>query len=287
MRATALIILIMLMSATPVFAQGPGEVTGFGSNPGNLQMFRYVPPNLPRGRPLVVALHGCSQDAVGYGTNSGWVELADRWNFGVVLPQQQTANNSSKCFNWFEPADTSRGRGEAESIAQMIRRTINDTGAGRVYVSGLSAGGAMTAVMMATYPEMFTGGGIIAGLPYGCASSSIDAFSCMNPGKNLTPAQWGAKVRAASSHTGPWPSVSIWHGTADYTVAYSNQRELAEQWSNVGSVVSTRTFTGMGHGQPVNPGQCGRTAPYMLDVNVCAAEELGRTWNLAGAPLIR
>jgi poly(hydroxyalkanoate) depolymerase family esterase len=234
-----------------------------------------------------VALHGCSQDAVGYGTNSGWVELADRWNFGVVLPQQQTANNSSKCFNWFEPADTSRGRGEAESIAQMIRRTINDTGAGRVYVSGLSAGGAMTAVMMATYPEMFTGGGIIAGLPYGCASSSIDAFSCMNPGKNLTPAQWGAKVRAASSHTGPWPSVSIWHGTADYTVAYSNQRELAEQWSNVGSVVSTRTFTGMGHGQPVNPGQCGRTAPYMLDVNVCAAEELGRTWNLAGAPLIR
>ena len=73
------------------------EVTGFGTNPGALRMFRYVPDGLPAGRPVVVALHGCTQNASGYGTGSGWLQLADRWGFSVVLPQQETVNNASSC----------------------------------------------------------------------------------------------------------------------------------------------------------------------------------------------
>ncbi|WNV83825.1 PHB depolymerase family esterase [Umezawaea sp. Da 62-37] len=306
MRIVVLVLLLLTTLTPSAQAAGITEVTGFGTNPGNLRMFRYVPDGLPAGRPVVVALHGCTQDAAGYGTASGWVALADRYRFSVLLPQQQNLNNLNKCFNWFQTADTTRGQGEAASIAQMITKTA----AGPAYVTGLSAGGAMTSVMLADYPEVFRGGGIVAGLPHGCATSVIDAYSCMNPGKNLTPQQWGDKVRAASPHTGPRPPVTIWHGTADYTVATANQRELVDQWTNAlgtdttadttdtvaghphsvyrdasgAPVVETYTITGMGHGQPVDPGtgaqQCGTATAYVLDVNVCAAWHLAQRWGL-------
>jgi poly(3-hydroxybutyrate) depolymerase len=176
-----------------------------------------------------------------------------------------------------------------------------------VYVTGLSAGGAMTAVMLATYPELFAGGGIVAGIAYRCAKSMIDAFSCMYPGRNQSPATLGDAVRSASSYSGPWPTVSVWQGSADYTVAPANATELVEQWTNVhgipatptrtdtvagyphavyGSAVETYTITGMGHGQPVDPGagagQCGQAGAYLLDVNICAAWHMATAWDLAG-----
>jgi poly(hydroxyalkanoate) depolymerase family esterase len=304
---TTLLTVILLLVATPAAAARASiePVTGFGSNPGELLMFRYVPDGLPSGRPVVVALHGCGQDAAGYGTGAGWVQLADQLGFTVVLPQQQPTNNGMGCFNWFEPADNGRGQGEAESIAQMVRRTLTDTGAdpGRVYVTGLSAGGAMTAVLLATYPEMFTGGGIVAGVAYRCAPDNFNPFLC-------TAAQLGDAVRAASPHPGPWPTVSIWQGTADLIVPPAHATKLVEQWTNVHGIpptptssdtvagyphatyaaggraaVETYTLTGMGHGQPIDPGtgtgQCGQAGAFLLDVNICAAWHLGATWQLA------
>ncbi len=303
----------LLAGATPASAASIVEVTGFGSNPGALKMFRYVPDGLPAGRPVVVALHGCTQNAAGYGTGSGWTQLADRFGFSVVLPEQQSGNNFNKCFNWFEAGDIARGQGEAESIAQMVRRQLADTGAdpARVDVTGLSAGGAMTAVMLAAYPDMFAGGAVVAGIAYKCATSMPDAFTCMNPGRNLTPAQLGDAVRGASGHAGPWPTVSIWQGDADFTVRPSNMTELVEQWTDVHGIpatptstdtvagyphamyasggrtlVETYTITGMGHGQPLDPGtadgQCGQAGAYLLDVNICAAWHLAGAWGLAG-----
>ncbi|WP_257388034.1 extracellular catalytic domain type 1 short-chain-length polyhydroxyalkanoate depolymerase [Tahibacter caeni] len=302
--------LLALALSVPAFAQT--EVTGFGSNPGNLRMFKYVPASLPAGAPLVVALHGCAQSAASYDAETGWQLLADRWHFALLLPQQQSANNSSSCFNWFETGDTTRGQGEALSIKQMVDRMIADhaSASGRVYATGLSAGGAMTAVLLATYPDVFAGGAVLSGLPYRCATSQTNAFSCMNPGTDLTPAQWGDKVRAASSWNGPWPVVSIWHGDADYTVRPANQTELLQQWTNVHGVdqtadvadtvagyphkvykdssgqprVETYTITGMGHGTPVDPGsgetQCGTAGAYILDVNICSSYYIGRFWGL-------
>src|SRR5262249_27235572 len=147
------------------------EVVGFGSNPGNLKMFRYAPPGLGEGRPVVVALHGCTQSAAAFDDEPGWVELAQRGQFSLVLPQQQTINNTNWCFTWFQASDTGRGLGEALSVKQMVDRTVSDLHAdtARVFVTGLSAGGAMTAVMLATYPDVFAGGAIVAGLPYRCA----------------------------------------------------------------------------------------------------------------------
>ncbi len=304
--------LIVLVGATfvpaPVRAASLVEVTGFGTNPGNLRMFKYVPDTLPAGAPLVVLLHGCTQTAASYDAEPGWTKFADQWRFALVLPQQQSSNNSSGCFNWFESGDYARGVGEALSIKQMVdkMKTDHSSDAARVHVSGLSSGGAMTAVMLATYPEVFAGGAIMAGVPYKCATGVSAGFSCMNPGVDKTPQQWGDLVRGASSHTGPWPKVSIWHGSSDTTVQPVNATESMQQWTNVhgvdqtadveetikgyphkvynnaagAPVVETYTITGMGHGTAVDPGagadQCGTAGAYILDVNVCSTYFVAR-----------
>lgn len=318
-RTSAVVLAVVMAAAAFLLAPAPQataasleEVTGFGSNPGNLQMFRYVPDGLPANRPLVVALHGCTQSAAAYDDETGWTQLADRLQFALLLPQQRSANNANSCFNWFENGDISRGSGEVLSIAQMMDRMHTDNGVDldRAFVTGLSAGGAMTSAIMAAYPERFDGGAVVAGIPARCATSLVQAFSCMNPGMEKTPAQWGDLVRGASSYDGPWPTLSVWHGTSDSTVAPKNQTELIEQWTNLHgtdttpdasetvsgyphqvfkdaggrAVVESYEITGMGHGQPIDPGsdpaQCGRAVAYILDVNICAAHHIARFWGL-------
>jgi len=320
--AAVLTVLAVLVGALTVLA-GPAaprasaagleRVTSFGSNPGALSMYRYVPDGLPTHRPVVVVLHGCGQDAPGYFTGAGWQKFADQHRFSVVAPQQEAANNSSRCFNWFQPADRSRGQGEALSIRQMVDRTVADLGAdaSRVYVTGLSAGGIMTASLLAAYPDVFAGGAVIAGLPHGCASSMNYAFMCMNPGMTKTPQQWGDLVRAAyPGYAGPRPLVSIWHGTADYTVASRNATESMKQWTNVfgtdqqadatqqleggttrsdyrdgrgATVVRTYLVSGMGHGTPVRPGSgaqdCGQAGAYFLN-SICSSYYIAHDWGL-------
>ncbi|MEU8620466.1 PHB depolymerase family esterase [Streptomyces sp. NPDC048623] len=307
--------LVLGFTATPAQAASLTEVTGFGSNPGNLQMFRYVPDGLPAGRPMVVALHGCTQTAAGFDNETGWTKWADTWGFALLLPQQKSANNANSCFNWFEPGDFSRGQGEALSIKQMVDRMAADyaTDASRVYVTGLSAGGAMTSVMAASYPDVFAGAAVVAGIPFDCARTMSAGLSCMSPGSDLTAQQWGDKVRAAySTYSGAYPTMSVWHGTDDTTVKPMNMTELVEQWTNVhgtdatadvsdtvqgyphkvyrdGSgraVVESYSITGMAHGQPVDPGsgatQCGTAVQYIPDMNICASYRIGEFWGLAG-----
>ncbi|RCG18204.1 esterase [Streptomyces reniochalinae] len=287
------------------------RVTGFGSNPGALSMYRYVPEGLGAGRPVVVVLHGCTQDAATYFDGAGWQQAADEQGFAVVAPQQETANNGNRCFNWFQPLDTGRDNGEALSVRQMVERTAGDLDAdpSRVYVTGLSAGGAMTSALLAAYPDAFAGGAVIGGLPHGCATSLPGAFTCQNPGVTKSPAQWGDLVRAAHpDYQGRRPTVSVWHGTADYTVVPGNATESVKQWTNVlgadqtadathdlpgattqsdyqdGSgqvVVRSYTVNGMGHGTPVKPGEgCGRAGAYFLDT-VCSTAYITRDWGLA------
>ena len=123
----------------------------------HLRMFAFVPEHLQRAPALVVVLHGCGQTAAGYDFGAGWSTLAKRYGFALLMPEQQASNNANTCFNWFNPEDTARGSGEACSIRQMIAQMVNDhkIDSQRIFVTGLSAGGAMTSVMLATYPEVF------------------------------------------------------------------------------------------------------------------------------------
>lgn len=147
------------------------ETASFGSNPGNLKMYRYVPSSITLNdgpRPLVVALHGCSQDAAGYANDTEWNDKAENGKFYVIYAQQKPDNNQNVCFSWFSAVNQVRGQREPLSIYQMVQKMkdnylIDDS---KVFITGFSAGGCMSSVMLSTYPDVFKGGGIIGGIAY-------------------------------------------------------------------------------------------------------------------------
>lgn len=288
------------------------EVSDFGSNPGNLQMFQYFPPQLGANPALVVVLHGCTQTAAGYDLGAGWSTLADRYGFALLMPQQQRSNNPNGCFNWFQPGDIQQGRGEALSIRQMIETVIDETDVDRrrVYITGLSAGGAMTSVMLACYPEVFAGGAIIAGLPYGAATNIQQAFESMFQCPTRSAREWGDLVRGAAPHEGAWPRVSIWHGSADKTVIPTNSIEILKQWTDIHgltltpaiegrvdgyphqvwineageALIETYSITQMGHGTPLatdeSVGKCGSAGPFLLEVGISSSYHIAKFFGL-------
>lgn len=291
------------------------RLTRFGSNPGDLEAFYYLPETSSGPLPLVVVLHGCTQSAASYDHGSGWSTLAERHGFALLFPQQTRSNNANLCFNWFQQEDTVRGRGEAASIHQMITTMIQEHGVDpdRVFVTGLSAGGAMTSVMLAAYPEVFAGGAVIAGVSYGCAAGVGQAFECMSGRGTSSAKVLGDRVRNASRYAGPWPRVSVWHGSSDRTVAASNGDDVVKQWLSVHGLPSTpdRTgqvegypysawkgadgkiaveqyvITGMGHGTPLAPGQgqgqSGAAGPHMLDAAISSTDRIAAFFGIAGA----
>jgi poly(hydroxyalkanoate) depolymerase family esterase len=292
------------------------ETVDFGSNPGDLRMFSYYPAD-QRARqklPLVVILHGCTQTAADYDTGAGWSMLAERYGFAVLAPQQKTSNNANGCFNWFNPDDISRGRGEALSIRQMIAWMTRDHGIDRkrIFVTGLSAGGAMTSVMLATYPEVFAGGAIVAGLPYGTATNLQQALSGMYQSSRRSAAELGDLVRNVSSHKGPWPKLSVWHGSADRTVNPSNADEIVKQWLDLHrlpltpmaesavdgypraswwnpdgeTVVESWSITDMAHGTPlgaVDDGErYGAEGAFMIEAGISSSYHIAGFFGLTG-----
>jgi poly(hydroxyalkanoate) depolymerase family esterase len=228
------------------------DLRQFGSNPGALRARFYVPEALPSNAPLVVVLHGCTQTAAEYDHGSGWSRLADLHKFALLYPEQRRANNAMLCFNWFEPDDIRRDAGEALSIRQMIEALAVQHGIDRrrIFVTGLSAGGAMTSVMLATYPELFAAGAIIAGLPYGSAASVPEAFDRMRGHGVPTEQALQSILRSASLHEGPWPSISIWHGDVDDIVLPSNAAHIRSQWRSVHELDGMSTYSGMVDGHP-------------------------------------
>lgn len=289
------------------------RIDAFGANPGALRMMLYVPPQIGPDAALVVVLHGCRQSAEDYADGAGWLELAQQHGFVVLCPEQSLLNNYLGGFNWFAAADADREGGEAESIASMIvhvRKTLS-IDPEHIHVTGLSAGGAMAVVMLATYPEVFASGAIIAGLPYGEATGVFQAMRVMSSGSRLDDAELGDLVRDASSHDGPWPTVEVWHGDDDVTVRPGSSADLVRQWADVHGAVSTtgdehaddgrrddfwRTPSGhiavarhriahMAHGTALKTDGadgCGAAGPHLIDVGVSSSSEIARGWGLSG-----
>ena len=236
MFAISLYLALTMAACPPTLNNGLIGIKDFGDNPGNLNGYYYVPEELPAGAPLVVVLHGCSQDAAEMARLSGWNELAADHGFVVLYPQQKRINNFNSCFNWFVPEDISKGSGEARSIRQMMSYLVNELSldSTRVYVTGISAGGAMAAVMLASYPEAFRAGAVMSGIPYGAASDLSTGLKAMRGEVTLLAEEWETRVRRQNeTFTGPYPTLAIFHGVDDPIVSIINANELAEQWAGL------------------------------------------------------
>jgi poly(hydroxyalkanoate) depolymerase family esterase len=287
------------------------ETTEFGPNPGDLRMFSYLPDGLTQKMPLVVVLHGCSQTAAAYEVGAGWCTLAQRYGFALLTPEQKRANNPNLCFNWFRPDDTRRGGGETASIHQMVEHfaRLHRVDRARIFVTGLSAGGAMTAAMLATYPDVFCGGAVIAGLPYGVADNVRQALQEMHHASPRSAHALGDLVRNATSHRGPWPKLSVWHGSADRTVDPANADMLVRQWLDLHglpatpmaqarvdgyprrdwrnasgeTVVESFTIDRMAHGTPLgiaNDERYGVAGAFLLEVGISSSYHIARFFGL-------
>jgi poly(hydroxyalkanoate) depolymerase family esterase len=272
----------------------------------------HIPPSADRSSPLVVVLHGCTQNADSYDRGAAWSHVAEDHGFVLLFPEQQRANNANLCFNWFSPRHARRNRGEALSIVQMVEamQARHGTDPERVFVTGLSAGGAMTAVMLAAYPDVFAGGAIIAGLPFGTANNVPQALERMRGRDSPSAEELGEIARSASSFCGPWPSLSVWQGNSDATVDPDNARAVVNQWRELHGaderpckkdfvnghshhvwcdaagreVIEEYQIRGMAHGTPLStlgPGSREIAGPHMLEAGISSTRLIARFWGLA------
>ncbi|MBK6523322.1 MAG: PHB depolymerase family esterase [Sphingobacteriaceae bacterium] len=214
------------------------EIDSFGNNPGNLKFFVHSKTSSTK-LPLVVVLHGCGENAKAVSELTGWNKLADINEFIVIYPQQKLVNNPNLCFNWFANRDNEKGKGECESIFEMITFALKkypiDTS--KIFITGLSAGAAMSVVMTATHPELFKCGAIFAGGAYKIAIDAVDGLLAMR-GKKYFPKQKLVKNAKDQNpnYKGKYPNMIIYQGLNDAVVNKKNALFLVNQWTGVNNI---------------------------------------------------
>jgi len=223
------------------------QVTNFGPNPSNLQMYLYVPNKTAAKPAVLVAVHYCTGSGPAFYTGTEFAKMADRYGFIVVYP---SVTRSSKCFDVSSPQALKHdGGSDPVGITSMVRYVVqhNNADASRVYVTGASSGAMMTNVLLGDYPDVFKAGAAFAGVPFGCFATTNGSewnSQCADGQISKTPQQWGNLVRAAyPGYTGPRPRMQLWHGTNDTTLRYANFGEEIKQWTNVAGISQTPTTT--------------------------------------------
>lgn len=227
----------------------------FANAAGSRNYKLYVPASYAGDRvPLVVMLHGCTQNPDDFAAGTEMNHYAEQSPCLVLYPEQSSSANSSKCWNWFKAMDQQRGQGEPSIIADMTRDIIANYAVdpSQVYVAGLSAGGAMAAIMGSTYPDVYAAVGIHSGLPYAAATDLSSAMQAMRAGMNE------AKSSRAQPGTRP---IIVFHGDRDTTVHPRNGEQLIAQ--NVrnprnASVVNGAEPGGLHYTRTIHAGDDGR-----------------------------
>jgi poly(hydroxyalkanoate) depolymerase family esterase len=220
----------------------PGNfIAGVHTGPAGTRLYKLYVPKGYAGKtlPMIVMLHGCTQDPDDFAAGTGMNAVAEERQFFVLYPAQTAAANGSRCWNWFKRSDQHRDKGEPAIIAAMTREVANRyrVDATRIHVAGLSAGGAMAAVMGATYPDLFAAVGVHSGLAAGSAHDVPSAFAAMRGAPSLS--------RGPAQPTGALP-VIVFHGDRDATVHRRNGEQVISR--SVGMAAS-RNSVSVEHGQ--------------------------------------
>jgi poly(hydroxyalkanoate) depolymerase family esterase len=199
-------------------------LTASCTNHAGMRAYKVYVPSSYRGQPLplIVMLHGCKQNPNDFAAGTCMNAIAEQNDCFVVYPAQARAANGSNCWNWFQTDDQQRDRGEPSIIADITRDVVREyrIDSRRVYVAGLSAGGAMAAIMGAAYPELYVAVGIHSGLPVGAAHDLPSAFAAMKNG--------AATKDPYKAREDPIP-VIVFHGDRDATVHPSNGEQVLAQ----------------------------------------------------------
>jgi len=280
-------------------------LTNFGVNPGSLEASYYTPQK--KTSSLVVLLHGCTQNGKQLAKQSGLLGLAEQHKFSLLIPQQGLMNNIKRCFNWYSEDDNNKDKGENLSLKNMITSLKEKSGSKNVYIIGLSAGGAMTSSLLVNYPELFTAGAVIAGVPYVCADGFFSAISCMKNGPPQNSNALMILAKKLNPQQTQWPQLSVWTGNKDNVVNSKNATYLAQQWvkiTNINTPAKIESFTGykisqwqnnhqqiqvelvqldnLGHGITVNPEEKngGEVADYLLTAPISTIKHVINLWDL-------
>lgn len=210
----------------------------FGNAAGTRRYRLYVPARPAEGpRPLVVMLHGCTQNAADFAVGTAMHRSAEEQGCLVLYPDQERSANSSNCWNWFDAAHQRRDMGEASILADMTREVAREHGADpdRIYVAGLSAGGAMAAVLGAAYPDLYAAVGVHSGLPAGAARDLMSGLHAMKGSGHVRPAALGRRV-----------PLIVFHGDQDAVVHPSNGEALYRQFTLAGQDAALREIEDRG-----------------------------------------
>ncbi|SBT43401.1 extracellular catalytic domain type 1 short-chain-length polyhydroxyalkanoate depolymerase [Micromonospora auratinigra] len=238
-----------LLAAQPASAATLTQVTNFGTNPTNLNMYVYAPTTLAPKPALLLLVHYCSGSASGIFSGNGhdYVTAADRYGYLIVLPE---ATRSGHCFDVSSPAALRRNGGsDSTGIMSMVgwARQKYNVDPARIVVSGFSSGAMMTNVLAAEYPDVFAAASAFSGVPAGCFATSDGSLwngQCSSGNIIRTAQQWGDTARAMyPGWTGGYPRMQLWHGTTDTTLAYPNFGEEIKQWTNLHGLGQTPGFT--------------------------------------------
>jgi acetylxylan esterase len=243
----ALVPVAFLRLAPPAKAASLVQVTNFGNNPSNLQMYIYVPNNVSANPPILLALHQCTGSGPGFYSGTEFASLASQYGFIVIYP---SVTRSGSCWDVSSSqALTRNGGSDPVGLMSMITYTEQHYGGNpnAVYVTGASSGAMMTNVMLADYPDVFKAGAAFMGVPYYCFyTGTVDGWNsaCAQGQVSMTAQAWGNLARNADpGYSGPRPRMQLWHGTADTTLNYENLSQEILQWTNVLGVSSTPVST--------------------------------------------
>lgn len=299
--ATSLLLLSLSFSTLANFV----GLQNFGANPGSLKASYYSPQ--AKSPALVVLLHGCAQNGEQLALQSGLLGLAKKHHFALLVPQQELSNNIKRCFNWYSADDYSKDNGESLSIKNMIMSVTQQLASEKIYITGLSGGGAMASSMLVNYPELFTAGAVVAGIPFPCADGLITGISCMKNGPSQTAGELVELVKKLNPKQKVWPKLSVWTGVKDNIVNPKNSIVFAHQWAKLSHLVAkpivdnksgyrvTRwqniaketqveliEVSKLGHGIMVDPRveNGGEESDYLLAAPVSTAKHLVEFWRL-------